>query len=139
MMSPGWILLIGTRARWCHILFAVRGRCTPACAQDATTRPEQSNPRGPVPPHRYGDPILVMAYATARAPAGTATLGATGATLGTDSALGTLGAARRGAGPPLVRPARTEQTGHAPGPWLASTFSAMAICCALVARFACEA
>ncbi len=41
--------------------------------------------------------------------------------------------------PPAVRPALTEQTGQAPGPCEARTFSAMAICCALVARLACGA
>lgn len=38
-----------------------------------------------------------------------------------------------------VSPARTEQTGHAPGPWLRSTFSATAICWFFVARSAREA
>ena len=43
------------------------------------------------------------------------------------------------AAPPAVRPALTEQTGQAPGPCEARTFSAMAICCALVAWLACGA
>lgn len=38
-----------------------------------------------------------------------------------------------GAVPPRVRPARTEHTGHAPGPWPFSTFSATAICWSFVA------
>ena len=39
----------------------------------------------------------------------------------------------------LVRPATFEQTGQAFGPWTASTFWAMAICWALVARSARDA
>ena len=41
--------------------------------------------------------------------------------------------------PPLLRPALTEQTGQAPGPCEASTFSATEICCARLAWLACAA
>ncbi len=41
-----------------------------------------------------------------------------------------------GSPPPRVSPARTEQTGQAPGPCPSSTFSATAICWSLVARSA---
>lgn len=37
---------------------------------------------------------------------------------------------------PALSPAFFEQTGHAPGPWEASVFSATAICWALLARSA---
>ena len=42
---------------------------------------------------------------------------------------------------PLARvsPARTEQTGQAPGPCTRSTFWAMRICCSRVARWAYDA
>ena len=56
--------------------------------------------------------------------------------------LGALAAGRlpeglmSGVSPPRVRPARTEQTGQAPGPWPLRTFSATAICWSLVARSA---
>jgi len=50
-----------------------------------------------------------------------------------------LATCARGVTPWSVAPACFEQTGHAPQPWLARTFSATAICWSRVAPSACEA
>ena len=44
-------------------LWAVRGSTTLTDLNAATTKPEQSKPSGPFPPHRYGTPIADAAVA----------------------------------------------------------------------------
>src|SRR5213076_3256896 len=97
----------------------------PAARHAACVRPEQSYAFGPVAPWMYGLPRWARANATALAAVPTVEVrGAAGAFLGT--AFGAaLGAALNGLTPPLVRPALTLHTGHAPGPCAARTFSAI--------------
>src|SRR5579862_6417106 len=63
--SPGWIWPSGTAGPVSAWPAAVRGRSIPAAANDQPTRPEQSKPVGPVPPHTYGLPTRLSAAVSA--------------------------------------------------------------------------
>ena len=50
--------IICPRRDWSRV---VRGNCTPTLEKADCTRPEQSNPLDPVPPHWYGLPMRARA------------------------------------------------------------------------------
>ena len=54
--SPGWSWLIETGVPMPYIAYELCGSETPICAYTYATNPEQSKPRGVLPPQTYGTP-----------------------------------------------------------------------------------